>query len=209
MVRWGSPKTPSQLINQITLEWGLPIVCENWWPNRIGRLTPLPPTGTPPIYRVTAEWVRGWDVAGHHRKRWGVSDGAGWPLLKEPEVLDDGQESGRAALRLPAYTSENLWEDWSQLQMTRAWVLCETSQGVVRLVSDLRKGFLRSVWVGWVGWNFSEVTLRLRLSGTEWRTVFATPLTKSCGWGVKNWSSFLIYKCNKYCLRRFSLWVVK
>jgi len=29
-------------------------------------------------------------------------------LSNEPEDLDDGQESGRAAEQLPAYTSENL-----------------------------------------------------------------------------------------------------
>ena len=35
-------------------------ICENWWPNRIGRLTALPPR-TPHIV-VTADWVRGLDV---------------------------------------------------------------------------------------------------------------------------------------------------
>jgi hypothetical protein len=37
----------------------------------------------------------------------------------------------------------------------------------------------------------------------------STPLAKSFGGGVKNSSGFLIYKCNKYCLRKFLLWIVK
>ena len=31
----------------------------------------------------------------------------------------------------------------------------------------------------------------------------------SIKWGGKNWASFLIYKCNKYCLRKILVWIVK
>ena len=53
---------------------------------------------------MTADWVRGLDVDRHKSR--GVLHGAGWPLSKEPEVLDDGHKSGRVAEAATPCTSE-------------------------------------------------------------------------------------------------------
>ena len=47
----------------------------------------------------------GIDVDRHKRR--GVLHGAGWPLSKEPEVLDDGHKSGRAAAAAACFNLNN------------------------------------------------------------------------------------------------------
>jgi len=108
--------------------------------------------------------------------------------------------------------SEYLWDDWSGLQTIRARVPWETSQGVVGLVSGhlkgtqrISEGLIKTVWILiWVlGAGECRYSLVIRQDG-----VGVCVLPCNIG-GVKNSKHFLIYKCNKYCLRNFLWWIVK
>ena len=80
-------------------------------------------------------------------------------------------------------------------------MLGETSLRVVGLVSDL----FREVSEETLYTSRSSEALGEALELGGMVVLFPPPRLKSFGGGVKNSSGFLIYKCNKYCLRNFLL----
>ena len=138
----------------------MPIICENWWPNRIGRLTALPPP-LPPVPTRWRPMQEGVDVSRHRHKRRGALAGASWPLSKELEDPSTGTSQSRqhrAAAALHTRRQQGALsrsgtkvrrENERQLQVSRAWVLGETSLRVVRLVSHflwVPLGFTLNLW---------------------------------------------------------------